>query len=177
MEGAASASAAAGNGKRKELEDLASALMEETAGAAGTHKRLKRQLTQESDLKVEEPIVPSIDVVSKTVDVWVLLATSLCTRNCRQSCCNELCVNETKLEWVYLFPVELALSAPCSHGASTCISDDRNRAELQLAAWCRYVDPHCSGKAITPTHVRKFAAFPQPCGNLVLTLETYRLRY
>lgn len=52
MEGAASPSAA-GNGKRKELEDFASALMEDAAGAAGTHKRLKRQLTQESDLKVE----------------------------------------------------------------------------------------------------------------------------
>lgn len=53
MEGAASPSAA-GNGKRKELEDFASALMEDAAGAAGTHKRLKRQLTQESDLKVYE---------------------------------------------------------------------------------------------------------------------------
>ncbi|CAM9342167.1 unnamed protein product, partial [Sphacelaria rigidula] len=53
MEDAAGSSA--GNGKRKEVDALANALMMEMedggAGMPGSHKRLKRQLTQESDLK------------------------------------------------------------------------------------------------------------------------------
>lgn len=56
MEDAAGSSA--GNGKRKEVDALANALMMEMedggAGMPGSHKRLKRQLTQESDLKASQ---------------------------------------------------------------------------------------------------------------------------
>lgn len=53
-----SAGSSAGNGKRKEVDALASALIMEMedggAGMPGSHKRLKRQLTQESDLKARQ---------------------------------------------------------------------------------------------------------------------------
>lgn len=47
------ASPTTGNGKRKDVELSPSLLLDDGAGGgAGSHKRLKRLLTQESDLKV-----------------------------------------------------------------------------------------------------------------------------